>query len=303
MPVAIAAVVSALPLFGCSGSPSAKSTATATSSPPVAFYAAQYQRIEQTCLADNSSYAHEPATTTTTGLKAARVKLQGDCVTADDALLRAGWPAYVLTDIKAHVTASETFEAAFVAGTATTTQLAAAEAADRIVAGDLGLTTPTLATVAPTPSATPTPTPSAPTPTSTPKPRIVGTPPTVTNWALQSYPMDCSGVGYLVLQVSYADLTGDGVPDAVVLVRCNAGAGSPPVGLFVFDGATSVSSPRMIATLISTDRGLQGNAFTIGGTTIAITVYGFSSTSVPHCCPDETLHLSWTWHDGTYTQN
>lgn len=115
-------------------------------------------------------------------------------------------------------------------------------------------------------------------------------------WATQAYPFDCSPVGYLVLHSQDVELTGDRNRDAVVLVRCNAGAGTPPVGLYVFDGASSPAAPRLLATLLSPNEGKQAGTFTVRDRTISMRTYGFSSDRVPHCCPDETFHLTWTWH-------
>jgi hypothetical protein len=120
-------------------------------------------------------------------------------------------------------------------------------------------------------------------------------------WVTVSYPVDCSPVGYLVLRTRYADLNGDGRLDAVVLVRCNAGAGDPPVGLYAFDGTSSPSNPRLMATLMSTDMDRQANTFTITGTTVSIDAYGKSSSSVPDCCPDEKFRMTWRWHGSNYS--
>ena len=124
---------------------------------------------------------------------------------------------------------------------------------------------------------------------------------TRTDWAAVSYPFDCSSVGYLVMRTRYADLNGDGRLDAVVLVRCNAGAGNPPVGLYAFDGASSPRQPRPMATLISPETDRIAPDFTVNGTTVTVDAYGYSSDSVPRCCPDQKFHLTWRWHGSTYT--
>ncbi len=124
-----------------------------------------------------------------------------------------------------------------------------------------------------------------------------------TNWATAPYPFDCDRVGYLVLRTRYADLNGDGVPDAVVLVRCNAGAGNPPVALYAFDGASSPSRPRVMATLVSVNTDRIASDVTVTGTTITLDAYGYSSDSVPRCCPDQKFRLTWRWHGSSYTSD
>ncbi len=124
---------------------------------------------------------------------------------------------------------------------------------------------------------------------------------THTSWASVSYPFDCSPVGYLVLRTRYADLNGDGRLDAVVLVRCNAGAGDPPVGLFAFDGASSPSKPRLMATLLSPDTDRLATDFVVNGTTVTMDAYGYSSDRVPRCCPDQKFLMTWRWHGSTYS--
>ena len=66
------------------------------------------------------------------------------------------------------------------------------------------------------------------------------------DWARVAYPIDCGSmlqgkVGTQVLQVAYAQPAPD-AELALVMVACQAGAGTPPRTIFVFDGAISAIS-------------------------------------------------------------
>jgi hypothetical protein len=117
-----------------------------------------------------------------------------------------------------------------------------------------------------------------------------GSPPT-TDWTQVSYPFDCGSVGYTVQQVAYVTLD---VPSTLVLVRCNAGAGSPPSGLYLFDPGAS-GDPSLRAALLKETDGYLARSFTLTGTNVTMAVDGYSSSSVPRCCPDIHKTLSWSW--------
>jgi hypothetical protein len=121
------------------------------------------------------------------------------------------------------------------------------------------------------------------------------------DWAKVTYPFDCGKVGYFVERSRLADLNGDGYLDAVVLVRCDAGAGSPPSGLYAFDGTSSPRQPRLLATLMSPNDDRLAADFSIEDTTVVMVAHGYSSARVARCCPDETLQLRWTWHGSSYS--
>jgi len=101
----------------------------------------------------------------------------------------------------------------------------------------------------------------------------------------------------LVEESTYAD-PAPGVRLAIVLVRCNAGAGTPPVALYVYDKATSRVAAHLAETLIKDSDNWQAGAVNAAGTTISLEVAGFSSNNVPNCCPDVQAALTWEW-DGT----
>jgi hypothetical protein len=121
------------------------------------------------------------------------------------------------------------------------------------------------------------------------------------DWDQVAYPLEshCSSFRppVLVLQTAYVSPSA-GVRLALNLVRCNAGAGSPPVALYVYDGATSRSDAHLLSTLISDNDNWLAGSFNASASSVSIAVAGFSTNSVPNCCPDVQTTLTWLW-DGS----
>lgn len=120
------------------------------------------------------------------------------------------------------------------------------------------------------------------------------------NWDEVEYPMDCGSTGAKVLDQRLATPQ-SGHHVAVVLAACDAGAGSPPRSIFVYDSATSATQPHLLQTL-STD-GLSRMTGTIraDGATVVASGTSYSDDTVPRCCPDGTFTTSWTWNGGGYS--
>lgn len=57
----------------------------------------------------------------------------------------------------------------------------------------------------------------------------------------------------LVDRVVYGDITGDGVPDAVVTLTCSTTTSSNPLQVQAFDGASSPTHPRSLGVLFAGD--------------------------------------------------
>ncbi|MFJ4650475.1 serine/threonine-protein kinase [Nocardia sp. NPDC088792] len=127
------------------------------------------------------------------------------------------------------------------------------------------------------------------------------------NWGAAVGPMlNCGGypsgegVGTVVKQVSYADPAPD-THLAIVLANCDAGAGSPPANLMVFDRADSAKSAHLLETLMNPKfEAALANSFTSAGTTIQMPVYEYSSAGVPNCCPDKHFTVKWEWQGTSY---
>lgn len=97
------------------------------------------------------------------------------------------------------------------------------------------------------------------------------------------------------------DLDGDGRPETAVVVRCHTDTGTPPSGVYVLSAPTAAGGPPRIAvTLVKPEDNRQISGFRLEGRTVKATVLGFSSDSVPQCCPDLRRDYSWEWRDGRY---
>jgi hypothetical protein len=102
-----------------------------------------------------------------------------------------------------------------------------------------------------------------------------------------------------VLAKGSADFDSDGRTETVALVRCHAGMGTPPSGIFVLappDGPDG--RPRVVETLLPPGEGMSANRFRVGTRSVSATLLGYSSDDVPRCCPDKRRKVTWDW-DGT----
>jgi hypothetical protein len=120
------------------------------------------------------------------------------------------------------------------------------------------------------------------------------------DWASVHYPIDCGvGWGTKLLKVVMA------APDAahrlaVVMAACDAGAGSPPRSIFVYDRADSAAIPHLSQTLAQDDPQHITGTLDATGANITTTGGTYSSTNLPRCCPDGTFTSRWTWNGHTY---
>ncbi|NUS10806.1 MAG: hypothetical protein HOY69_05290 [Streptomyces sp.] len=120
--------------------------------------------------------------------------------------------------------------------------------------------------------------------------------------AAATYPLTCGKDSKpdVVSQVS-GDLDGDGRPETAVVVRCHSETGTPPSGVYVLSAPTAAGgAPRIAVTLVRPQDNRQIRDFRLEGGTVKATVLGFSSDSVPQCCPDMSRAYSWEWRDGRY---
>jgi hypothetical protein len=91
-----------------------------------------------------------------------------------------------------------------------------------------------------------------------------------------------------------------GVRVALVLVTCDAGAGSPPAGLFVYDRAESASSAHLAQTLVQPEEGWLANDVVAEAADVSLAVGGYSSDDITRCCPDVSDTLTWQWDGDSY---
>ncbi|MER5933115.1 hypothetical protein [Streptomyces sp. NPDC002054] len=158
----------------------------------------------------------------------------------------------------------------------------------------------------PTPAAgarTPTPTPKA---AAAPGPQAPGTQPAPQAPApdpqAAAYPLDCRGGPHQITGTAQGDLDGDGHPDTVVAVRCEAGLGTPPNALYVLapDPADRTRS-RVVATLLPAERRRHVTELAVRDGAVTATLLGYSAPEVPRCCPDTREHAKWAWTAGKFS--
>jgi hypothetical protein len=118
------------------------------------------------------------------------------------------------------------------------------------------------------------------------------------------YPVNCGtgpGARVDVVDKAAADFDGDGRTETVAVVRCHSGAGTPPSGLYVLAGGNSQGGhPRIAATLVANREGMSVQNLRVSGHTVHAKLFGYSSPSVPRCCPDRQRNVKWEWRDGKF---
>ncbi|MER7764804.1 hypothetical protein [Streptomyces sp. NPDC097619] len=119
-----------------------------------------------------------------------------------------------------------------------------------------------------------------------------------------TYPMDCHGLDTAVTARAEGDLDGDGRPETVAAVRCAAGSGTPPSGLYVITGTPGSADrpPRVVATLLDPARQQNVTALTLRSGAVTATLLGYSSPEVPRYAPDRRATLKWHWDGGAFRQ-
>ncbi|MCC3655069.1 MULTISPECIES: hypothetical protein [Streptomyces] len=114
------------------------------------------------------------------------------------------------------------------------------------------------------------------------------------------YPLECGGGETEVVDEGSADLDGDGRPETAAVVRCAAGMGTPPHGVYVLGSGSRGGAPRVLETLVDPAEKMNITDFAVGGGKISATLLGYSAPDVPRCCPDLERKVAWHWRDGTF---
>ncbi|MGP3632893.1 hypothetical protein ACTU45_05890, partial [Streptomyces sp. 24-1644] len=120
--------------------------------------------------------------------------------------------------------------------------------------------------------------------------------------AAATYPLDCGGARYVVADEAAGDLDGDGRPETVAVVRCDAGTGTPPSGVYVLTQGSG-AAPRVVATLVDPARKTSVTDFSVHDGIVSATLLGYSSMDVPRCCPDEEEKASWQWKGNAFVRS
>ncbi|MEU6864204.1 hypothetical protein ABZ924_13150 [Streptomyces sp. NPDC046876] len=118
-----------------------------------------------------------------------------------------------------------------------------------------------------------------------------------------TYPLDCKGLPVAVTATAQGDLDGDGRPETVAAVRCDAGSGTPPHTLYVLaQDKTPGARPRIVATLLEAGRRQTATDLTVRDGIVTARLLGYSSPQVPRYSPDVKQLAKWRWTGGKFRQ-
>lgn len=118
-----------------------------------------------------------------------------------------------------------------------------------------------------------------------------------------AYPLDCKGAPQAVTATAQGDLDGDGRPETVAAVRCDAGSGTPPHALYVLTRDPDAGArPRVVATLLDTAQRQTATDLTVSDGAVTATLLGYSSPEVPRYSPDVKKLAKWRWSGGKFRQ-
>ncbi|MEU3946948.1 hypothetical protein [Streptomyces sp. NPDC029526] len=117
------------------------------------------------------------------------------------------------------------------------------------------------------------------------------------------FPFDCGPVEQVVKQQASGDLDGDGRPETVAVVHCDAPMGTPPDGVYVLTRADGDDTARVVATLVEPGDRTNVEDFAVRAGDVRATLLGYSSDDVPSCCPDVRESVKWHWEDGAFVRS
>ncbi|MFD4246108.1 hypothetical protein ACFWP3_31620 [Streptomyces sp. NPDC058525] len=126
--------------------------------------------------------------------------------------------------------------------------------------------------------------------------------------AAVTYPLDCKGAPQTVTATAQGDLDGDGRPETVAAVRCEAGSGTPPHAIYVLTqaapgkAAPDAAGPRVVATLLDAAQRQNATDLTVRDGVVTATLLGYSSPEVPRYSPDVKKLAKWRWTGGKFRQ-
>ncbi|MFH9674679.1 hypothetical protein ACH4L5_20760 [Streptomyces sp. NPDC017405] len=116
------------------------------------------------------------------------------------------------------------------------------------------------------------------------------------------FPLECGPVKAVVVKKATGDLDGDGRPETVAVVHCDAPMGTPPDGVYVLTRAAD-GKPRLVATLVAPRERFTVTGFGIRAATVSATLLGYSSDAVPSCCPDTRTPAGWRWNGKAFLRS
>ncbi|MGW1795926.1 hypothetical protein ACWCQN_07975 [Streptomyces sp. NPDC001984] len=117
------------------------------------------------------------------------------------------------------------------------------------------------------------------------------------------FPLECGPVKVLVQKKASGDLDGDGIPETVAVVHCDAPMGTPPDAVYVLTQAAEATRPRVVATLVDPKDRLTVTDFAVRAGTVTATLLGYSTSDVPSCCPDVKAAAKWQWNGHAFVRS
>ncbi|WP_073947493.1 hypothetical protein [Streptomyces kebangsaanensis] len=118
-----------------------------------------------------------------------------------------------------------------------------------------------------------------------------------------TFPLDCGPVKSVVAKQASGDLDGDGRPETVAVVHCDASMGTPPDAVYVLTRAADDTAPRVVATLLEPKDRYTVTDFAVREGAVTATLLGYSSPDVPNCCPDLKESVKWQWRNGAFVRS
>ncbi|MET7483647.1 hypothetical protein [Streptomyces sp. NPDC005538] len=117
------------------------------------------------------------------------------------------------------------------------------------------------------------------------------------------FPIECGPLKAIVQKKATGDLDGDGRPETVAVVHCDAGMGTPPDGVYVLTQAADADTPRVVATLVAPKARETVTDFSVRDGAVLATLLGYSTEDVPSCCPDVKETAKWQWRNGAFVRS
>ncbi|MFE9021607.1 hypothetical protein ACFYNL_24030 [Streptomyces sp. NPDC007808] len=117
------------------------------------------------------------------------------------------------------------------------------------------------------------------------------------------FPLECGPVKAVVVKKATGDLDGDGTPETVAVVHCDAPMGTPPDGVYVLTQGAETATPRVVATLVDPKDSITVSDLAVRDGAVLADLLSYSSDDVPRCCPDVKDSAKWQWENGAFVRS
>ncbi|MGV9425508.1 hypothetical protein ACWDO7_14650 [Streptomyces sp. NPDC003656] len=118
-----------------------------------------------------------------------------------------------------------------------------------------------------------------------------------------AFPLQCGPVKPVVAKKTTGDLDGDGNPETVAVVHCDAPMGTPPDGVYVLTRNADGTGSRVVATLVDPKDRITITDLAVRARTVSATLLGYSTNDVPRCCPDVKKPAQWQWKGNAFIRS